>query len=115
MLRTPLKGALKMTNSELYNLSTPLLIRSKTAILLTPDYHTKLHYLCLYLKKISKKKKKDFYTLVLISGQLLQNVKNKSPCVCYLLSFWPILDFFYLKTCDLMSNISLFFQIFILA
>ena len=28
MLRSPLKGALKRTNSELYNLSTPLLIRS---------------------------------------------------------------------------------------
>ena len=28
MLRSPLKGALKMTNSELYNLSTLLLISS---------------------------------------------------------------------------------------
>ena len=48
-------------------------------------------------KKNLKKKKEDFYTLVLISGQLLQNVKNETSCVCYLLNFWPILEKFISK------------------
>ena len=48
--------------------------------------------LSLSVSKIKHLKKKDIYTLVFISGQLLQNVKNRSPCVCYLLIFWAILE-----------------------
>jgi len=92
MLRSPLKGALKMTNSELYNLSTPLLIRSNNGYTMSLGLSHKTPLSLSAPKKKSKKKKNDFYTLVLISGQLLQNVKNETSCVCYLLNFGPILE-----------------------
>ena len=62
-----------MMNSELYNLAHPSLLGLITAILWTPDYHT----LSLSMpKKNIWKIKNDFYTLVLISGQLLQNINK---------------------------------------
>ena len=91
MLRSPLKGSLKMMNSELYNLSTPLLIRSNNGYTMNSRLSHKTP-LSLSVPKKNILKKNEFYTLVLISGQLLQNVKNIFPCVCYLLNFWPILD-----------------------
>ena len=63
MLRSPLKGALKMMNSELYNLSTPLLIRFNNSFTMSSRTSHKTQ-LSLSVPKRKIKKKRFLYFIV---------------------------------------------------
>ena len=87
MLRTLIKGTLKMANFEVAHLSPPLLIRSNNSYTMKsrPSHKSQLSF------SVPKKKIEKIYIyiyiLVLYLGHLVQNIVNKAPCVCNLLNY----------------------------